>query len=402
MGKLTAEQVRRLDTPGRYTDGGGLCLVVTPAKTKQWVLRLMYKGKRTDKGLGGYPTLALRRAREIADDTRAAVKSGIPLDPPKAKGSTPAPRRKGKPSFENVARNVHQVNVEAGVWCEQNAVNWIKRAERHLFPMIGKRAIDDIPVAVLRDDLLRPIAKDKPETGKRLRIILRQTFEQALEDGLIEVNPVDRLPLKRLNRAIPTHRRALPYQDVPAAIVKLRRYRGIEEGNPPWKATLLCFEFMMLNAARPGEARGATWEEIDLDAKTWTIPAGRMKARREHKVPLSERAEDILIEARELGKGKGLIFPNPKTGGALSPNTLDDRAEKEGFDAVPHGFRSSFRDWMAECTDASWAVAEACLAHKVGNATEAAYMRSDLLELRRPIMQAWSDYVTPEGERRLF
>ena len=134
MGKLTAERVRRLDTPGRYTDGGGLCLVVTPAGTKQWVLRIMHKRKRRDLGLGGFPTLALRRAREIADDTRAAVRSGVTLNPPKAKGSTPAPRRKGKPTFEAVARNVHQVNVEAGVWCEQNAVNWIKRGGAAFVP----------------------------------------------------------------------------------------------------------------------------------------------------------------------------------------------------------------------------------------------------------------------------
>ena len=344
--------------------------------------------------------MALRAAREIAEDTRTAVRSGVPLNPPKAKGSPPAPRRKGKPTFEAIARNVHKVNVEAGVWCEQNSVNWIKRAEKHIFPMIGKRAIDDIPVNLLRDDLLRPIANAKPETAKRLRIIMRQTFEQALEDGLIEVNPIDRLPLKRLNRALPTHRRALPYCDVPAALEKLRRYRGALEGQP-WKATLLCFEFMVLTAARPGEARGATWEEIDLDAGVWRIPAGRMKSRREHKVPLSAQAEYLLFKARELGNQSGLLFPNPQTGLTLSANTLDDRCEKEGIDAVPHGFRSSFRDWMAECTDASWAVAESCLAHQVGNATEAAYMRSDLLELRRPVIQAWCDFVAP-AERGPF
>ena len=398
MGALTADKVRRLGIPGRYTDGGGLHLVIHPGGSKSWVLRVQRDGKRVDRGLGGYPACTLAVARSLAEDQRVAIRQGAPLTKPKrTNANAPAkakPQRKGPPTFEGMARKVHAMNLEAGVWCPENATNWIHRAEKHLFPIIGHLALDRIPVNVLRDDLLRPVALTKSETAKRLRIILRQTFEVGVEDGLIDANPINRIPLKRLHRAAPIHHRSMPYAAVPSAMAQLWRWRSALE-NWPWPATLGCLTFMVLTAARPGEARGATWEEIDYEGKVWTIPAGRMKGRREHRVPLSLAARSVLLDANGLSNGKGLIFPNPASGQPLSSNALDDRCEKEKWDCTPHGFRSSFRGFASEVANARWDVAEAALAHKLGDATAQAYARTDLLEARRELMEAWGKFVMP-------
>ena len=396
MGTLTTDRAKRLTDPGRYGDGGGLYLVVAPGGSRSWVLRVQQSGKRTDRGLGGYPAVTLATARRLAEDARVTVRrDGLQLSKPVAARRGRAAPRVKRMTFEAMARNVHAVNVDAGLWCERNADQWIHRAERYLFPAIGSRPIDDVSVAVLRDDILRPLANEKSETAKRLRIIMRQVFQQALEDGLIEANPIDRIPAARLRRPVTTHRRALPYRDVPVAMQTLRRYRGAFEGRP-WAATLDCTEFMILTAVRPGEARNATWQEIDLKARTWTIPAAKMKARRDHVVPLSGAALACLRRARELGDGRGLLFPNPGNGRPISSKTLEDRLAKEGLDCVPHGFRSSFRDWAAEVSGASWETIELSLAHAVGSTVAQAYFRTDLVDQRRPLMEQWGDFILPD------
>ena len=395
---LSVDTVKRLTEPGRYGDGGGLYLVMAPGGSKSWVLRVQKAGKRTDKGLGGYPAVSLAAARRLAEDTRVAIRhDGLDVGTPKAEGqpaTKPAPRRRN--TFEAIARNVHAMNTDAGTWCPGNAKQWLQRAESYLFPTIGGRRIDDIQVQILRDDILRPLASEHPETGKRVRIIMRQTFQQAVEDGLLEANPVDRIPAARLKRPVPTHRKALDYRDVPAALQHLDRYRGVHEGRPS-RASLLCLSFMVLTAARPGEARRATWEEIDLEARTWTIPAAKMKARRDHVVPLSPEALFVLFRARKLSDGQGWIFPKNK-GQAISSEALNNRMKKDGLDCVPHGFRSSFRDWAAETSGAGWETIELSLAHQIGTTTTQAYFRSTLLEQRRPLMDAWGDYVLPDSK----
>ena len=155
----------------------------------------------------------------------------------------------------------------------------------------------------------------------------------------------------------------------------------------------LCFEFLVLTASRSGEVRNADWSEIDWDTATWTIPAAKMKAEREHRVPLSDRAMEILRDAWALSGPDGCIFPGPRSGAPISDMGLTQLLRREKIDAVPHGFRSSFRNWAAEKSGASWAVCEASLAHSIGSSTEQAYMRSDLLDQRRELMQAWADYV---------
>jgi integrase len=187
------------------------------------------------------------------------------------------------------------------------------------------------------------------------------------------------------------HHPALPYPDVPAALQRVRECTAETVTKP-------AFEFMVLTAARAGEVRGSEWSEVDLKTATWTVPAARMKARREHRVPLSDRALAILREAKGLGDGKGLIFPNKRSGKPITNMGLTRMLERLEISAVPHGFRSSFKDWTIEQTSTPWAVAEAALAHNLGNSTEIAYARSDLFAKRRLLMQQWDNFLSGGGE----
>ena len=387
MGNLTTAKVREHNEPGRYGDGGGLYLAVSKAGTKSWVQRVRIEGKRTDKGLGGFPSVGLSEARRLAESNRVALAQGRN---PWVTGIYFSELRAPIeiPTFQQVARRFHQVNVDAGGWTNSKNIDaWLGRAAKYLFPKIGGRQVDLIMAAELRDQILIPVALEKAETAKRLRIILRQVFEYAVESEYIDFNPIDRIPAKRLRR--PKHKNfdALPWQDVPAAFDKIRWcYEA-------WTVTRLCFQFMILTAARPREARMARWSEIDSSdrkAPVWNIPASRMKSRRRHRVPLSMQAESVLDEARkELDYTTGLVFPAP-SGQPLSENALPIRARKT-TGATAQGFRSSFRNWAAE-RGVSWEVSELSLAHQVGNATSHAYFRSDLLDARRPVMQDWADH----------
>ena len=400
MTKLTRKQVSELSVPGRYGDGNGLYLLVQPGGTKSWVLRMQQAGFRTDRGLGGYPAVTLAEARNLAEEMRVKVRKAGHA-PRKDRQPVEAPRGastwSNSPTFEQVARRFHETNAGAGGWTsDKNVSAWMGRAENHLFPVIGKQPIDQVTVTALRDDILIPMAQDKPETAKRLRIIARQVFEYAMESGFVDANPIDRIPSKRLPKPKPKPMAALPYQDVPDALRKLKGNRGTDEAQP-MKATLLCFELLILTAVRSAEARGATWREIDLEAGLWEIPASRMKMSRPHRVPLSKQATALLTKARdELGVNEsGLVFSHPTTGRPLPENALSDRAEKDRMGAVPHGMRSSFRTWAAEQSSASSDAAELALAHYVGSAVERSYNRTDLLDERRAMMQAWADYLLP-------
>ena len=197
--------------------------------------------------------------------------------------------------------------------------------------------------------------------------------------SLLKVLP----PVKRLKE----HHQALPYAQVPGAVVRVRE----STADTPTK---LAFEFLVLTTSRSGEVPTAQWSEIDWEAATWEVPAARMKARRPHRVPPSCRAMEILGEASRFGGGQGLVFPAVRSGNPASPMTFTALLRRLGIPAVPHGFRSSFRDWVIEQTSTPWAVAEAALAHNVGNSTEAAYMRSDLFDQRRALMDRWAEFVT--------
>ena len=380
--KLSATRVRALRQPGRYSDGDGLHLFIHKNGRKSWVQRITVEGRRRDIGLGGYPTVSLAQARKRAADNRETIGNG--RDPVVEK------RRATMPTFGQCAHAVHEVNKPR--WRNGSHTSaWIQTLERHAFPKIGNKPIDTIS----RTDVLTvltPIWSTKPETARRVRQRMRTIFRWAMANELIETNPAG----EAIDGALPSmpkvkaHLRALPYQEVGQAL----RTVDASQTSPTSKH---CFRFLVFTAARSGEARGATWNEIDLSDATWTIPGARMKAGVEHRVPLSDQALEVLVLARQLEDGSGLCFPSPmRAGRMLSDMTLTKVLRANGLAerATVHGFRTSFRTWTMERTDAPWAAGEAALAHQLGGSVEQAYARSDLFDRRRMLMQQWADYIT--------
>ena len=374
---LSVAKVRTAKQPGRYADGNGLYLLVDPVGNRRWVQRLTIRGRRTDLGLGPYPLVSLREAREKAFANRKLARAGG--DPRANK------RRNAVPTFAEAAAKV--TDLRRPDWRNpKTAKRWEATLATYAYPFFGNLPLDQISGSdVLRT--LTPIWTEKPETANQVRRHIRDVMDWAIASGFRIDNPAGdpvRLGLRRVRRA-KTHFRALHYSQVPAAL------RAVRASNAS-AASKLSLEFQVLTAARPGEVRNAEWSDVDLTARTWTISPERMKAEREHRVPLSGPAVEILAEAQAFDEGGGLVFPS-RTGRPLSDMTHVKLLKRLGIDCVPHGFRSSFRDWAAEQTDASHAVMEAALAHVVGNSTEAAYFRSDLFEKRRELMSQWSEYL---------
>ena len=379
---LTAAICKALAEPGRYSDGRGLYLRVAPGGSKGWVLRISIDGRRRDIGLGGFPTVTLARARQLADEHRLAVTQGRDVLAEK--------RRAEMPTFEEAASKVHALNM--GRWRNgKHTAQWINTLRTYAFPVIGKMVLDRI---TRRDvlSILTPIWTTKPETARRVRQRIRTVMKWAQAHEYVEHNPagdaVDGAlpPMPRVK----AHFRALPYAEIPEALETV-------EATAASMASKLCLRFLILTAARSGEARGARWSEINMDARLWTVPAERMKSGAEHRVPLSEAAMEVLRKASALRGDNDLLFPSPlKRGAPLSDMTLTKVLRDCGLAdrATAHGFRSAFRDWAAENTNAPHAVMERALAHAVTDAVEAAYARSDLLERRRALMAEWGRYIT--------
>ena len=374
--------------PGRYADGGGLHLYISKAGGKSWVQRITIDRRRRDIGLGAFPSVGLAQAREKAADNRAAVAEGRD---PVAEKHSPA-----MPTFREAARAVHAANNPR--WRNaRHAASWLQTLERHAMPVIGNTPLDRIDRgAVLR--VLTPIWTTRPETARRVRQRMRTVFRWGMAHGFMESNPAGEAidgalaPMPKVK----AHLRTLPYPDVSAAVETVA-------ASAASVAAKLCFRFLVLTAARSGEARGATWDEVDIAGQEWRIPSRRMKAGVEHRVPLSRQALAVLGEAMVLRDESGLVFPSPlKAGAPMSDMTLTKILRAVGLAdrATVHGFRSSFKDWTLEQTDTPWAVSEAALAHVLGNSTEQAYARSDLFERRRTLMQQWADYLAgePQGE----
>ena len=381
MAQLTVAKVKAINNPGRHGDGAGLYLNVAPGGSKSWIQRIVIDGRRRDIGLGGYPAVGLAEARSRAAANRTAVAEG--RDPV-------AERRKPRiPSFEEAARLVHQANLPR--WRnKKHAQSWVQTLERHAFPTLGSVPVDRITNADVLA-VLTPIWGSRQETARRVRQRIRAVMRWAMAHGFIEINPAG----EAIDGALPTmpklkaHLRALPYREVHGALQTV-------DSSQASKSAKLCLRFAVLTAARSGESRGALWEEIDFGKALWTVPAGRMKGSVEHRVPLSGPALGILAEALELRDGSDLVFPSPvRPEHALSDMTLTKvlRTANLADRATVHGFRSSFRDWADECTSAPNAVKELSLAHRVGSDVQQAYARSDLLDLRRPLMDAWGDFV---------
>ena len=379
---LSATRAKALKDPGRYADSGGLHLYISKAGRKSWVQRITIDRRRRDIGLGAFPSFGLAQAREKAADNRAAVAEGRD---PVAEKHSPA-----LPTFREAARAVHAANKPR--WRnDRHSASWLQTLERHAMPTLGNTPLDRIDRgAVLR--VLTPIWTTRPETARRVRQRMRTVFRWGMAHGFMEGNPAGEAidgalaPMPKVK----AHLRTLQYQDVSKALETV----ALSQASVAAKQ---CFRFLVLTAARSGEARGATWDEIDIAGQEWRIPSRRMKAGMEHRVPLSRQALDVLGEAMVLRDESGLVFPSPlKAGAPMSDMTLTKILRAVGLAdrATVHGFRSSFKDWTLEQTDTPWAVSEAALAHFLGNATEQAYARSDLFERRRALMQLWADYLT--------
>lgn len=383
MAKLSVAKVRALSRPGRYSDGGTLILNVTPGGSKSWIQRVTVDGVRRDIGLGSFPLVSLAEARDKAFENRRLARGG---------GDPLAAKRKVKaPTFREAAQRTHEANRPR--WrSERVAKKWWQGLNKHVFPILGDKRVDRIG----REDVLRvltPLWTSRPEQARKLRQAIRSTLAWAQAHGHVDTN----IAADAINGALPAqpavkeHLRSLPYRDVPDALATVDASRASLFAR-------LCLRFTVLTAARSGESRGATWEEIDLDAREWRIPARRMKSGVEHRIPLSDAALSVLARARPLRKDSDLIFPSPvRKGRPLSDMALTKLLRDTGLAerATVHGFRSSFRDWCAE-TGQPRELAEAALAHTVPG-VEGAYFRSDLFERRRHLMADWARYLTGEG-----
>ena len=373
--RLSAGFIRSA-APGRYCDGQGLYLYVQTSGARSWVQRLVIHGRRRDLGLGSVALIPLAEAREKARANRKLAREG---------GDPLAEKRRAEkmPTFADAARRVLE-QKRAGWRNGRHPQSWWTSLERYAFPRIGARPVSDVTSAEVLD-ILTPIWHVKAQTARRVRERIRAVLEWAVAMELRSDNPCDRIgPVLGPQQVAVEHMKALAHQDVPAAVAMVRASSGAEVAK-------LAFEFLVLTAARWGEVRGAKWSEIDAAGSVWTIPALRMKAKRPHRVPLPGRAVEILDAARALGDGP-LVFPG-RTGAPLSEKRLRRLLQQQGVAAVPHGFRSTFRDWAAEETDHPREVIEAALAHVVRDMVEAAYARSDLFERRRLLMRDWAAYV---------
>ena len=368
--------------PDKYGDQHGLMLRVMPTGGRQWIWRGTVRGKRVDLGLGGWPYVSLSVARQTAFEYRKLARDG----------GDPRSLRSGQraPTFAEAADTVIGIHEAGWKYGGKTANQWRASLRDYAIPKLGKLSVSDISTADVMAALL-PVWNEKPETARRVRQRIGAIMKWAVAQGHRQDNPAG----DALGAALPKnsvakkHHPALPHTEVSDAIATVRASRA------NW-ATVAALEYLILTASRSGEVRRARWDEVDLETATWTVPADRMKTQREHRVPLSKRALQILAEAREWADGSGLIFPSV-TGRPLSDNTLSKLLREQGIPAVVHGFRSSFRDWCAECSNAPREVSELALAHVNSDRVEAAYMRTDLFERRRALMQSWADYISERG-----
>jgi integrase len=380
--RLSAVTVRQRSTPGRYCDGGGLYLVVDETGAKRWQLRAVIAGKRTEIGLGGLTTVSLAEARDEALRLRKLVRGG---------GNPLLERRRARRStltFKAAAEAVHKEHAKA-FKNAKHATQWLQSLENDVFSSIGAKLIDQIDTPdVLK--VLTPIWTKKPETARRLKQRIKVVLEWAKASGYrTGDNPTDAITkVLPKHRAEKVHHAALAYPQVPAFVHELRQIDASV-------ITKVAFEFLILTAARTSEVIGARWDEFDIEAKLWVVPAARIKAGREHHVPLCSGCLDLLDIAKPLGDGGPYVFPGRSLLKPLSNMVFLKALERMRRDDVTaHGFRSAFRDWAAERTNFPRAVCEAALAHAIKDKVEAAYLRTSFLEQRRELMTTWAAFAT--------
>lgn len=382
--------------PGRHADGGGLHLLVKETGARSWVYRFMLKGKSRDIGLGaaGQGGISLSDARTARDALRLKVKAGIdPLEERQREATEALAAAQAAAiagiTFKAVAEAYISAN-EASWRNDKHRQQWRNTLASYVYPVMGELPVAEIGTAhVLK--ILEPIWQDKPETASRIRGRIETVLDAAKARGYREGENPARWrghiaqilpPRSRLTRG---HHKAMPYEAIPAFMAKLREREAM---------AALALEFVILTATRTSEVLGATWAEVDLDKAIWTVPASRMKAGKEHRIPLSPRAVEILEAVKPLGKAS--LFPADK-GGKLSTMAMSMLLRRMKLECTVHGFRSGFRDWAAECTGYAHEVCEMALAHVIGNKSEAAYRRGDLFDKRRRLMADWATYCASDG-----
>ena len=363
--------------PGPHSDGGGLELRVDHKGARRWVVRLKVAGKMTTRGLGSFPAVSLADARKSAATAVREAREAAPVPEPSAEPPVP--------TFGRAAREY--INANSPTWSNaKHAAQWRNTLARYADPFIGNKPVSEITTGDVLA-VLSPIWLTKRETASRVRQRMEKIFDWAIvHNHRDRANPATKAVLVGLPKVkqAKEHHRALPYGEVPAALHRV----GLSTAYP---ATKLAFRFLVLTASRSGEVRGADWSEIDWENRMWTVPAARMKAGREHRVPLSQQAMAVLRDAWTLGSGEGLIF-RAKEGGQMSDMVFTALLRRLKVDCVPHGMRSSFRDWCAE-TGVARDLAESALSHSLGvNTVENAYLRSDMAEQRRELMHQWGDF----------
>lgn len=387
--KLTSRKVATAP-PGKYEDGGGLRLVVSSSGAKKWVLRFTIRGKRREMGLGSFPDVALAEVRNKAAESRKLAKQGV--DPIAARDA----EIQNIPTFTTCA--ARYIRAQRRGWKNaKHARQWVSTLKTYARPAIGMKQVDMITTEDVLS-ILTPIWKTKTETAKRLQGRIENILDYASAHGYRDpLNParwrghLDKLLPKPSRVKTVNHHPAMPYTEVPTFMAELSDNDSISS---------LALQFLILTATRTSEVLNAQWNEIDLKSAVWTIPAERMKTRREHRVPLSEAAVAAL-DTLPLVNMNPYLFPGKRHGRPLSNMALLQLMRGMGFgvngtrgDYVPHGFRSSFRDWSGEVSSFPRDVAEMALAHVIENKVEAAYRRGDLFAKRREMMQDWADYVS--------
>ena len=383
-GKLTSNGVGKLKRVGKYYDGfNGFFVQVYPTGAKCWQQRLTISGRRRTRGLGGFPAVKLADARAAACENWLLVRAG---------GDPFSKRPRGVPTFEQAADAV--IELHAPTWKDPTSARaWRNTLVQYVFPHFGKVRVSQVDIHHVLA-ALTPIWDDYPVTARRVRQRIRTILDWAIAMQYRTINSAGPAVHGVLLKNLPAdkkkqHFAAVPYAKLPQVLADVRRMKA--------RVRLrLLFEFLVLTAVRSAEACEAQWTEIHLDEATWFIPGDRMKAGFPHRVALSDRAVQILREVRKLHAHSetGLVFPGIKSGKPFSDGAVLGLLRRLSVPGTVHGLRSSFRDWVEETRPQSAEAAERALSHARTNQTVAAYLRTDLLDARRPLMQIWADYVT--------
>jgi integrase len=387
--RLNAKLVEHLKKPGLYADGGNLHLRIAAGGSKGWIFRFTLCGRTRDAGLGSYPAVSLAHARDEAEKLRRQIAEGVdPIESRRNLRAASQAEAARATTFEQCAK-AYVSSHEVGWKNDKHRAQWNSTLKTYVYPAIGALPVNTVDTTLVMQ-ILEPLWRSKPETASRVRgrieVILSWAKVRGHRNG---ENPAQwrghldqLLPAKGKVRKV-SHHAALPYRDLPAFMKKLREQNSF---------TARALEFLILTATRTSETLCATWDEIELSRGLWTIPAQRMKASKDHRVLLSPRALELLSEMAPL-KINEFLFPGAKPGRPLSQMSLLMLLRRMGYGHITtHGFRSCFRDWVADCTSFPGEVAELALAHAVPNAVEAAYRRGDMIEKRRLMTDAWSAY----------